>query len=567
MHQRMLNDGFEPDAYTFVPLFKACGNILDLETGIKLHDVAKTQGFTSHMIVLTALLSMYANCNALEEAETIFNCFSQPDVVCWNAMLSAYVNHGEGVKALRLYLQMHEEGMCPTIQTVIIAIQACGVIVEEVDRQTALEISCTLHAYARKRGFISHEFVHTTLVSVYGKCGRIEYAENVFTEQPVHHLSLWNGMISAYVDQGSIDKALQLFWQMVSERVSPDQRTYVLALQACISCMKMDPKMHTYSKHFQMLIQEVGEALHADAVSAGFLCDVFVVTSLVTFYGRCRLPEKAEEVFCRLGQSTAVVWNALLCAYIEGGLAERALGMLKRMKEDSVLLDATSILCILQGCNDAGTLDLCLELHFAIVSLEQDSDLFLRSALIHTYGGCADIKDAEWVFHGFPYQDVATWNAHSTGCVMDGNMMASACLFEELHLAGLRPDGVTYAAVISACNHAGKVDEALEYFMMMDWFHNILPDSKHLVSITDLLGRAGDFTRLESVLQIMSKEHIDPSTWLFLLGACRTHGNLNLAKEAFEYAVGLKPKQATAYISMSNIYAEAGITDQFLESG
>lgn len=47
--------------------------------------------------------------------------------------------------------------------------------------------------------------------------------------------------------------------------------------------------------------------------------------------------------------------------------------------------------------------------------------------------------------------------------------------------------------------------------------------------------------------------------WLCVLCACRTHGNLELAKQAFDHAVNLQPKQALAYVMMSNIYADAGL--------
>lgn len=51
----------------------------------------------------------------------------------------------------------------------------------------------------------------------------------------------------------------------------------------------------------------------------------------------------------------------------------------------------------------------------------------------------------------------------------------------------------------------------------------------------------------------------DLTLWLCLLGACQMHSNVKLAKQAFDCAVHLEPKEVPAYILMSNIYANNGL--------
>ena len=75
----------------------------------------------------------------------------------------------------------------------------------------------------------------------------------------------------------------------------------------------------------------------------------------------------------------------------------------------------------------------------------------------------------------------------------------------------------------------------------------------------DLLGRAGNFTLIETLIDSLPMQ-ADIAFWLCLLGACRQHGNVKLGKR-----VHLQPKQAAAYILMSNIYAEAGLQDYATE--
>eukprot|EP00250_Pteridium_aquilinum_P001493 c11690_g2_i1 orf=1-876(-) len=90
MHSCMLDDGVKPDRYTFVSLFKACGSILDIQVGRKLHVDAEEKGLTSDLYVGSTLVSMYGKCGNTEDAEWVFCGLSQRSVVTWNAMLSAY---------------------------------------------------------------------------------------------------------------------------------------------------------------------------------------------------------------------------------------------------------------------------------------------------------------------------------------------------------------------------------------------------------------------------------------------------------------------------------------------
>jgi hypothetical protein len=76
-----------------------------------------------------------------------------------------------------------------------------------------------------------------------------------------------------------------------------------------------------------------------------------------------------------------------------------------------------------------------------------------------------------------------------------------------------------------------------------------------------LLGRAGDFKRIEAMLGVKRRSRIrvkpDLNVWLSLLGACRVHGNLELAEEVFSRAIGLQPGEEAAYVLMSNVYADS----------
>ncbi|MCO5564594.1 hypothetical protein L7F22_018259 [Adiantum nelumboides] len=58
----------------------------------------------------TTLVTAYAKCGTIDEAEHVSSSIPVKDVVSWTAMFSAYGHQGQGTKVLQLYEKMLEEG-------------------------------------------------------------------------------------------------------------------------------------------------------------------------------------------------------------------------------------------------------------------------------------------------------------------------------------------------------------------------------------------------------------------------------------------------------------------------
>lgn len=75
--------------------------------------------------------------------------------------------------------------------------------------------------------------------------------------------------------------------------------------------------------------------------------------------------------------------------------------------------------------------------------------------------------------------------------------------------------------------------------------------------MVDFLGRAGKLHEALKLVESMEVEK-DEGLWSALLGACRVHGNLDLAEKAASLLLELLPDNPGHYILLSNIYARAG---------
>lgn len=247
----------------------------------------------------------------------------------------------------------------------------------------------------------------------------------------------------------------------------------------------------------------------------------------------------------------------MLSAYVEQSQGEKAIRLYRQMQKQCVGLDHITLVCILQACSAIGSLEKCRQCHFDIVSTGFDQILSVAATLIDAYGSCAGMIDAQAVFETLSEPDILTWNVCISGRAGEQNSLASLDMLERLILTGFKPDEDTLFFVLSACSHTGLVVEGLEFCVFMSRSYGITPCLKHYSSMLDLFGRAGDFRRVQNMLSKMPMQ-ANLNTWLCLLSVCRTHGNVEMAKQAFDHAVNLQPNQATAYVLMSNVYAEVG---------
>ena len=112
---------------------KACANIGAIDTGKRIHDEVMSNGFLAkHVAISSALVDMYAQCGALCKAHQILKDeLRVSDSISWNALISAYVKHGQGGKALSCFKQMQTQGIHPDTITFACVLKAYGNIVEQ----------------------------------------------------------------------------------------------------------------------------------------------------------------------------------------------------------------------------------------------------------------------------------------------------------------------------------------------------------------------------------------------------------------------------------------------------
>eukprot|EP01018_Ginkgo_biloba_P030033 Gb_09792 [translate_table: standard] len=523
-----------PNYKSFAIVLAACGCLQAEEQGKQVHAHTIKTGFESNVSVGNGLVTAYAKCGNIGDVCKVFNQMPKQDIISWNAMISGYANSGHDEEALKCFRKMQWADTKLNSVTLSSVLSSCVSL-------EALEQGKELHGYTIKTGYESSISVGNALVTMYARSSNIGDAGQVFDRMPGKDLVSWNALIGGYIENDQVEEGMNFFYQMQQAGVRMNYITFVSLLSACGV-----PKA-----------LELGKQLHANIISAGFEPDMFVRNALVTMYANCGSIENASKLFSKMPKEDVVSWNAMIAGYTHNGLGEAGLKLFWHLQRAGMRMDNFTFATALAACASLAALGHGKQVHASIIKAKFDWDVFVETALIDMYAKCGGIEDARLVFDKMFEQKIFSWNAMIAGYARHGHGEKALQLFCQMQLAGMNPDHVTFVSVLSACSHAGLVDEGYNYFHSMSHNHGIAPRVEHYACMVDLLGRAGCLDEAEDFI---NKMPLEPSAlvWRSLLGACRVHCNMDKGKYAAECLLELDPHDAATYVLLSNIYAAAG---------
>lgn len=532
LYKRMHQEGILADKVMFVSILDACACEAGLMEGKLVHASIAGSALEVEVVVGTALVNMYGKCGNLDCARRIFDIISEPNDFSWNSMIAAYVQYGHIHEALELFGQMHWKGEMPHELTIVNVLHICA-------SQGAEAEGKQVHSYIVTNGLESG-VVEMALVNMYGKCGSLRDAHCIFNRLSECMVVAWNAIITAYVKSGGEKYALQFFEQMQQEGSMPDRATFV-------SILGMFP---------EPLASFAGKQMHSRIFCGGFELDASMGTSLINIYGKLSSLRNAWSVFDRMPIRNIVVWNAIMAVVVQNGLIMHAFQLFTQMKLEGVIADKVIILTILNACADQSLLAEGKKMHVCSMVTGCDLDVSVGTALVNMYGRCGRLDASQRVFDELPHRNLLTWTCMIAVLAQHGQGNSAIMLFDGMLQGGTTPDKVTYTSVLSACAHAGMIDDGYYQLLYMERFHGIPPVVDHFNCIIDLLGKAGQLDEAENLVKSMP---IQPTatSWTILLDACRRlsdvgHGEC-LAKQVFE----MDAEDAALFVTLSNVYLGA----------
>ncbi|KAL7202644.1 hypothetical protein ACSBR1_034169 [Camellia fascicularis] len=311
------------------------------------------------------------------------------------------------------------------------------------------------------------------------------------------------------------------------------------------------PDNYTYSIVLPCCDFEFGKQVHAEVVKAFYLSDEFLGTNLLRMYSGPGDMDSAKKC----------------------GMGHVGVELFRQMGIEGVIADDYTYAIVLNEFVSRSQVFEAMQVHSSILRCGICLDRFIKanvvvaSAIVDMYSKCGVTDDAFRVFQTMPERDIASWNGIICGFAQNGEAMKALKLYDELLLSKspvIAPNGVTFVGVLNACRHSGLVKEGYDYFNDMIHRYMIKPEAEHFTCMLDLLARAGLLQEAEALMRALPFKP-DVVMLSSMLGACKLHRNLEMARHVAKHLYVDEPWNSSNYVLLSNLYADIGRRSEAIE--
>ncbi|KFK37492.1 hypothetical protein AALP_AA4G264400 [Arabis alpina] len=448
------------------------------------------------------MIMAYVQRGLMLEAHKVFDEMPVRDVVSWNTMFMGLKKSREPERVFRLFLEMRRSGLSPddgTIPAVIDAVSGSGFKV----------LVMQIHTVAIRLGLNLSGYTGSSLLRGYTSLRSLKSLERVFEEILVKDVISWNVLIMGYMKLGLVEDGERAFEEM--------------------------PERNVISWHMMLI---------------GYINNTKI--------------DKARELFDKMSHKNVFSWTVMINGYVQCRDYKVALMLFQEMVESwNNIPSHYTFSTVLKACAASSSLLMGKQVHSMITKRGMGCDIVLATSLIDMYAKSGDITAASRVFKSMPMKNPASWNSMIGGLARHGLGVDALEEFEKMVEGGYKPDQVTFINLLSACAHAGLVEEGEKQFMLMSRL-GIVAEKEHYACMVDLLGRAGQLDKAERLIKGMPFEP-DVVIWGALLGACGLHSCLELGEVAAQGISRLRREHPAAYDVLCRVHGEKGDWNSVME--
>ncbi|KAG7954874.1 hypothetical protein I3843_11G042900 [Carya illinoinensis] len=440
--RKMLQESVRLDKFCISSLLSVIGC---LNLGRQIHCYTLKTRLVSDVSVGSALLTMYSKSGSLEESHKVFEQILERDNVSWASMIAGFAEHGCADQAIKSFGEMLLEEIVPDQMTLTATLTACSAL-------RSLQKGKEIHGYALRIGVGKDVVVGGALVTMYSKCGTLELAKSVFDMLPQKDQVARSSLTSGYAQNGYIEKALMLFFDMLMADLAIDSFTVSSVLGAIALLNRSD----------------IGTQMHALITKMGLDSDVSVGSSLVTMYSKCGSIEECRKAFDQIEKPDLIGWTAMIVSYAQHGKGTEALSLYDLMRKEGIKPDSVTFVGVLSACSHNGLVE---EAYIHLNSMVKDHGIEPGyrhyACMIDLLGRSGRLKEAESFINDMPIKpDALVWGTLLAACKVHGDIELGKLAAKKV--MELEPcDAGAYVSFSNICADVGQWEEVLKIRSLM----------------------------------------------------------------------------------------------------
>lgn len=441
----------------------------------------------------------------------------------------------------------------------------------------SLEHGRRVHAHLSKSNSQPDVVLYNHIINMYGKCGSLMDARQVFDRMHERNVVSWTSMISGYSQNSREGEAVDMYLRMKRSGVEPDQFAFGSMIRACSGLVDL----------------ELGRQLHCHVVKSEFGSERIVQNALIAMYAKFDRIEDASDVFFGIETRDLISWGSMIAGFAQQGYELEALCLFKEMLSKGVYCPNEFIFgSVISACSGIVQLEYGKQAHGLSIKFGLGRDAFVGCSLSDMYAKCGCLESTKKAFYQIDRPDTVSWNAIIAGFAYSDDANEAMFFFSQMRNSGLNPDEITVRCLLCSCAASSSLRQGQQihcYIIKRGHDANVpvcntlltmyakcsdLPDSfnvfkemngsQDLVSWNAILTAYMQHDQVDEVFRLIKLMHssenkLDQITLISSLGACAQFASLESGNQIHGYSVkiGLEVDLAVAN-GLIDMYAKCG---------
>ena len=544
------------DDVSCVLALKACSNIKDNKNGEKICNFIldnRQYDNLNNVQLVSTLIAFYGKIGQVSTAMQILDGTDNrtTNVVCYNAMMQAYLDNDMNSEAIRLFFSdkmCNESWQAIDQVSCLLALKACG---NTKDKENGKKI----HKFIlnnRKYASFNNIELFNTLTTFYGKIGEIDEAIGIFDSKKdsCKSVSCYNAMMQAYLDNDMNEDVIRLFFSKdVIHRL--DHISCLIALKAC--CNTTDAQNGEKIRNI---------ILYDKKYTSWDNIELF--NTLISFYGKIGEIAQAMKIFDQISiqDKNVVSYVVMMQAYLENNMNEAAMKLFfSNPTCDNNNISNVSCMLGLKACGNMKDTESGRKIHNIILGNRNRKEsswnnIELSNTLIAFYGKIGEIYQAVKIFNQIDSQDknVVCYNSMMQA-YLDGKMNKEVIgIFfsnEMFYASPPTVNDVSYLVALKACGNAQSYYEFVKQIddKLRDDQQRLFQDDRLVSQLISCYGKLGYVEKsaeiFDKYLQLFDsysgrKSKTVTDTIIVFSSMMNSYGRNNLASKSIQLFAKLK---------------------------
>lgn len=231
-------------------------------------------------------------------------------------------------------------------------------------------------------------------------------------------------MISGYAESDSPQEALNLFNEMQSLGIKPDQVTMLSVITACAHLGALDQ----------------AKWIHLFVDKNGFGGALPINNALIEMYAKCGSLERARRIFDKMPRKNVISWTCMISAFAMHGDAGSALRFFHQMEDENIEPNGITFVGVLYACSHAGLVEEGRKIFYSMINEHNITPKHVHyGCMVDLFGRANLLREALELVEAMPLApNVIIWGSLMAACRVHGEVELGE--FAAKRLLELDPD-------------------------------------------------------------------------------------------------------------------------------